>query len=609
MPSKPILQILGIKKLQASKGVDRYRAVLSDGVHYYTSSMLATQLNEMVESKEIEGKTIVQVNQFNVNTMQATRKVIVVLDMTVLQKSSEVAGKLGSPEQLSDQISVLDKMAAEMDTDGDTKMNIVTQSKPVPSATSGGQLQNRGDAAQGKTNPYGGAAFYGGGPKSGSKGSDVAPGCVVHPISSLTPYQNRWMIRVRVTNKSGIRKWSNSKGEGKLFSVDLLDESGEIKATGFNDAVDRFYDLLETGKVYYFSKASLKSANKLYSSLKNNYEMSLNNDTIITLCTEDVDLPQVQFNFVNIGDLENVNKDALVDIIGVVKTAADVMQITTKATNRQVSKRELSVVDRSETSVNVTLWGDQAESFEKHVNSSPVIAVKGAKVSDFGGRSLSVLNSSLFNVNPDIEEAHLLRGWYDQIGKDSGMKSISGQRSDGAGGQFKTISQIASEKLGFGEKADYFNIRVVPVFFKKDNCLYQACPSAECNKKVIGENGEYRCERCNRTYAEFQYRFIMQANVCDCTGNQWLTFFQESGEAILNNTAEHIGRLLDTDEEAASDVFSEALLKPVILKIRAKLDTYNDESRLRATCTTATPLDFKTDAKRLMEEIRKLEAI
>ena len=27
----------------------------------------------------------------------------------------------------------------------------------------------------------------------------------------------------------------------------------------------------------------------------------------------------------------------------------------------------------------------QAESFEKHVNSSPVIAVKGAKVSDFGG--------------------------------------------------------------------------------------------------------------------------------------------------------------------------------------------------------------------------------
>ena len=28
-----------------------------------------------------------------------------------------------------------------------------------------------------------------------------------------------------MTNKSGIRTWSNSKGEGKLFSIDLLDES------------------------------------------------------------------------------------------------------------------------------------------------------------------------------------------------------------------------------------------------------------------------------------------------------------------------------------------------------------------------------------------------
>ena len=37
--------------------------------------------------------------------------------------------------------------------------------------------------------------------------------------------QPRWTIRARVTNKSSIRTWSNSKGEGRLFSVDLLDES------------------------------------------------------------------------------------------------------------------------------------------------------------------------------------------------------------------------------------------------------------------------------------------------------------------------------------------------------------------------------------------------
>lgn len=46
-------------------------------------------------------------------------------------------------------------------------------------------------------------------------------------------------------NKSAIRTWSNSKGEGKLFSMDLCDESGEIRATAFKDECDKFYDLIQ----------------------------------------------------------------------------------------------------------------------------------------------------------------------------------------------------------------------------------------------------------------------------------------------------------------------------------------------------------------------------
>jgi ssDNA-binding replication factor A large subunit len=49
--------------------------------------------------------------------------------------------------------------------------------------------------------------------------------------------------------KSERKKWSNSKGEGQLFSVNLMDETGEIKATAFNAAVDYLYDRLEEGKV------------------------------------------------------------------------------------------------------------------------------------------------------------------------------------------------------------------------------------------------------------------------------------------------------------------------------------------------------------------------
>ncbi len=59
----------------------------------------------------------------------------------------------------------------------------------------------------------------------------------------------RWTIKARVTRKNDIRRWSNAKGEGHLFSIDLTDSKGEIKATFFKEACDKFYPAIEEGKV------------------------------------------------------------------------------------------------------------------------------------------------------------------------------------------------------------------------------------------------------------------------------------------------------------------------------------------------------------------------
>lgn len=61
----------------------------------------------------------------------------------------------------------------------------------------------------------------------------------------LHNYLCRWVIKARVVSKSNIRTWSNSRGEGKLFSMDLIDESGEIRCTAFRNECDKFYDMLE----------------------------------------------------------------------------------------------------------------------------------------------------------------------------------------------------------------------------------------------------------------------------------------------------------------------------------------------------------------------------
>ena len=65
--------------------------------------------------------------------------------------------------------------------------------------------------------------------------------------------------------------------------------------------------------MYEISGASLKTANKLFSSIKNDYEMSFNANTKLKICHDDAsNIPAVSFNFVPIKELTNLEKDSRV---------------------------------------------------------------------------------------------------------------------------------------------------------------------------------------------------------------------------------------------------------------------------------------------------------
>ena len=59
------------------------------------------------------------------------------------------------------------------------------------------------------------------------------------------------------------------------------ESQGEIRATGFNDAVDNFYELLKEGKVYFVSRARINIAKKQFSNVNNEYEITFENNTEI----------------------------------------------------------------------------------------------------------------------------------------------------------------------------------------------------------------------------------------------------------------------------------------------------------------------------------------
>ncbi|XP_045536529.1 replication protein A 70 kDa DNA-binding subunit isoform X2 [Papilio machaon] len=435
---------------------------------------------------------------------------------------------------------------------------------------------------------------------------------MTHPIASLSPYQNKWVIKARVMNKSAIRTWSNARGEGKLFSMDLCDDSGEIRATAFKNECDKFYDMIEVDKVYYISRCILKPANKQFTSLKNDYEMTFTADTVVSECVEDAStVPSVKFDFVPISEIANRSPDSLLDMIGVCKSAADVQELTAKSTGRLLKKREVTLVDSSGGAITLTLWGNEAEKFDGSTN--PVIAAKGARLTEFNGsKSLSCLSSTMVRLNPDLPETHRLRGWYDNGGADCDIVNISARSGayGGGSGEWVTFAEAEARQLGAGERGDYFCLLGALTFTFSDNAVYKACPQEQCNKKLIDqENGLYRCEKCNREYPNYKYRLLLGANVSDPTGDQRVTAFNEAAESILGKTAAEIGQMFEYDKAAYSQLFEEVKFKTFVFKFRTKMETYSDEARLKTTVMSATPVDYKDANARLVKSIKALSGV
>nr|XP_029135221.1 replication protein A 70 kDa DNA-binding subunit-like isoform X2 [Labrus bergylta] len=669
--SNPVLQLLKMRMVSNTSGPPRFRLMMSDSRHSYASFLLATQLNHLPEENLLEPNCVCKVKKAVRNTMSDGRFVLVVVDMEILHSAEEVGGKIGnpipyntdgmtSPQQDPDSsVSASPPPAAVPGPSyrnnsshgggsaGKSTMNAspmktspmkfspmnaspmktspmkFSPMKASPMKTSPMKFSpmkassvkvstmeaSPMKASPMKASPMKASPFKASPMKfSPMKAASTSPGSSTKVISiaQLNPYQSKWTIRARVTNKSSIRNWSNSKGEGKLFSFDIVDESGEIKITAFNKEVDKFYSLVEQGKVYYITKATLKVANKQYSKLNNDYEMTLHSNSSIVPCDDSQGIPAVHCDFVPIAELENRDNNDIVDVIGVCKSAEDVSRITTKS-SREVSKRALSLIDTTGKVVTATLWGEEAEKFDG--SGQPVVAIKAARVSDFGGRSLSALFSSTVLVNPDIPEAFRLRGWFDQVGCKLNSQSLTEMRSSGSGAKtnWKSLSDVKEEHMGHGEKADYFSCVATVVYTRKENCLYQACPSDDCNKKVIDQqNGFYRCEKCNREYPNFKYRLLLSANLADFGDNQWVTCFQETAEVLLGHSAETLGQLRDTDEAAFDEVFQKANFTTHIFKNRVKLETYNDEVRLKVTAMEVQPIDHREYSRRLLSNIRKL---
>jgi hypothetical protein len=208
--------------------------------------------------------------------------------------------------------------------------------------------------------------------------------------------------------------------------------------------------------------------------------------------------------------------------------------------------------------------------------SHPVVAVKGARVGDFNGKTLSTISGTQLVLDPaEVAEAGRLRNWYDNGGAAAAVAPMSEARGAGGGRQDARITlaqvrrargparsgparraglpacallpacracllppaqpppaqltrpptptpphappQIQDDGLGMRGGAEWVTVGATVNFIRQENMLYAGCPlqfnGRSCNKKLTGDEGSWYCERCQQPVPQPSWRYIVSMQV------------------------------------------------------------------------------------------------
>lgn len=449
------------------------------------------------------------------------------------------------------------------------------------------------------------------------------------PIREISTYTGRnWTIKARVTSKSQMRSFSNDRGNGKVFSVDLLDkDGGEIKASFFNGAADKFFSDIEAGKIYTLSKGNVKIANKRFSTSKHNYEISFDADAAIVLCEDDdKTIDAVKYSFSKVRDIGTKTVPCTIDLVGVVRDFKPIGKIQPKNGGEELTRRTITVVDSSECAIDVTLWQDSASRIDEAVLSGkPVVAFKGLSVKEYNGsRTCGTMQQSMIEVvSPESSVGQtdvakeLLAWWatnpsvtdYHNLSTNQSMGTPGAPNSEQRGRQ-QTITSIADMreecKRGFfGDKGIYFDIVAKLSFVStksKDGEIpihYAACPG--CNRK-LSDDGTNRCFGCDKTVSAPKLKYLLRAQFVDHSDQCYLSVFDAQAATVLKRPVEEL--LESAKASAIPDELKKAYFeKTYHLRVRATAQEFKGEMRPRVTVVAADPVDAASMGHKLLKKI------
>jgi replication factor A1 len=612
---QPILQILNyVDMIKVETKLKQTKITLSDSKHYiscmYTGTNVITSLDVY---------SYVRITNFDIRVFR-NRVITIIKSMEIIHPKIAEQERVGNPidiektDLLSDLINSHNTSTIQLQQQLQQQQDLtLTQPQSSTTILPHSPLLNNNNSAINNT-------------VTTSSNQNITP------IKSLNMYIKKWTIKGRITTKQDKSSWQNIKSEGTLFNIVILDESNEnIRATFFNQAVDKFYNIIQLSKIYTFTGGRLKLAKQQYNTCSNTHEITFDENAIITLMHDDGVIPLQRYNFISsISDIQTLEENTVIDVIAIVKSIGQCTPLISKSTGKEIFKCDLTLIDDSYTEINFTLWDKAAQKASTLYLNQPAVAIRRAKVSKYGtnislkgdNNSGGIDRNTLFI----IEATRLLMWWFREKKKPSTTPShnlsLSNSKLHDRIDEIIDRSDIITIKdhsLGTDNKQSdhYLTIRGYCTLIKIDKeggAWYEACPNSKDPCKNLykvtqsADGSLWECQKCGKQYPKPVRRWIFPALIKDNSSKTWVTFFNTEAEILLNGVTadEAFHATYGTDNVFNSDIyesiFQKSLYKEFNLKFKVKSEI-NPETGLpviKTQVANIAPVDYQKEALQLL---------
>jgi len=360
-------------------------------------------------------------------------------------------------------------------------------------------------------------------------------------ISEINLSLKSLSIEGKVIRKSPINEFTRKSGDlGKVGSLTLLDSTGSIRVTFWNEDTEKMNDIKIDEII------SITNLNPRLSNLDSKtIDLFANKSSIIKKKSKTVYIEGKEIQ--SIYTLQN--QKGVVTFRGIITSIDDLKTVTLKS-GENTSLLGFVVSDDTD-GIRVTLWGENAEEYSKKLSTDKGLLLSNVfvKYSNFSKRNeISLISESQLElIDLKIENLKSL-----ELNKKGLETSYSGN--------YKKIKNINSPEI----------IEIKGYIAKSINNIttYEACTN--CFKKV----DNCTCDIREKT----EFRMIINLIIDDGTGTIRTTFMGEKAEKLIGIKTEKIVQIKDTPdfEKILEKKSSELLGKDIIIKGKAKFSDYSN---------------------------------